>query len=190
MTLTMNEVIALEALRKYVPYKSEEHDLRVLDEANAEWFIGQARKNMEMAQNFYAMYRLVTAPDFAEKKRALQLAEIEKQHQKMAARSQEVRGNLVSGILSGLMPKARKAGKVELEITGTEMILEVWNKDHRIFNIDYDCASGQMCAYLTGHHLEAEDWTVLGGNRPPRDQSPALKAVLEYLEGLEDGALV
>jgi hypothetical protein len=183
MTFTDKEVLALEALRTHVPYESE-YNLSTMDRTNADWFEGQARHAMDLAQDYYAMYQLVTSDNFDELKRQMQEEEVRKQKERMAARSLEVRENLVSGILSGLIPKARRAGQVEFDINDADMCIDVWQGGKRSFCMIYDRIDGTMSASINGKHLETEDWTVLGGNSRPRDQSEALRTVLDYLDGL------
>ena len=60
----------------------------------------------------------------------------------------------------------------------------------KVISLDYDRLDGTMSARLNGKTFELEDWPGLGGNDRPRDQSPALAAVMDYLDGLAEAGKV
>lgn len=106
---------------------------------------------------------------------------------KNAHRAQDIRENLASGILSGLIPKSRKAGRVNFEVSDWNISLVV-RKSHsseEIFELNYDRQDFTLNGHLNDKDFETEDWSVMNGNGRPRDQSVALNTVVEYLEELD-----
>jgi hypothetical protein len=129
---------------------------------------------------------LAADPELPEIQRKLREENARKNALKNAARNSEIRENLASSILSGLIPKARKAGAVEFEINDWCIDITVRRTDEEeVFNLQFDREDFSLKGHLSGQEFEQEDWSVLNGNGRPRDQSVALRTVLEFLEELD-----
>jgi hypothetical protein len=149
------------------------------------------KRSLTDALRYWGQYKHAESVDW-EVERARRIAE---QSEKMKNRKVEVRENMVSGILAGLMPKARRAGVVSFNIDDDYMELVVEDEmrpfaHRKVVWLTYDRRDGTLEASLNDKRFLVEDWTALGGNERPRDQSPALAAVMDYLDGLAEAGKV
>lgn len=186
MTFSTEEVEALKALEAaFGPFK-EANPLHV-EAAYIRSYTHSIRYYAEYAVDHWKAAVLAADPELPEIQKRIREEARRKDAAKNAARSQEVRENLVSGILSGLIPKARKAGTVGFGITDWNIHISVSENGSstEIIELTYDRADFTLNGHLHGKDFEQEDWSALNGNSRPRDQSVALETVLEFLEGLE-----
>jgi hypothetical protein len=189
MTFTKEQVEALKVL---------EATFGPFEDANPEHVEPIFVDNYERSVRNYAGYAvdhwkaavLAADPELPAIKQKIREEKARKAALKNAARSQEIRENLVSGILSGLVPKARKVGSVVFEVTDWNIHLVVKKSlsSEEIFEFSYDRQDFTLDGHLNGEDFESEDWSALNGNARPRDQSVALKTVVEYLEELDSTA--
>lgn len=192
-TFSEDEAAALDALEGEFgpvdPYlhnvTSDEHLKSVYGYKH--WIV----RNLRDALRHWGQYKYAQSVDWDEERKR----RIAEQSEKMKNRKTEVRENMVSGILAGLMPKARRAGAASFEIDDHFMELVVEDEmrpfaHRKVIWLSYDRQDGTLEASLNDKHFLVEDWTVLGGNERPRDQSEALAAVIDFLDGLAEAGKV
>ncbi len=187
MTFTHDESYAMDILSAaFGPFP--EADPERVDPAYAEAFAKHARSYIAYAVDYWKSAELAANPALPAIREKLREEKLKAMNEASLARTLEKRENQVSGILAGLIPKARKAGRVEFEISDWHISITVRNGDEMdgaAFQLIYDRGDGYMDGHLGDHGFDPEDWNALNGCDRPRDQSVALAAVLKYLEGLD-----
>lgn len=181
MTFSLDEIKVLKALDETFgpfPEANPEHVEAIFINSYAR----SVRDYVMYAIDHFKAAELAQDPDLEQMKQTIRLEKAKASALKNAARSQEIRENLVSGILSGLIPKARKAGAVKFEISDWSIQLFVDNGE--VFGMYYDRGDFTLVAHLNGKDFDIEDWSALNGNGRPRDQSVAYAEISTYLEGI------
>lgn len=186
MTFSLDEIKVLKALDETFgpfPEANPEHVEAIFINSYAR----SVRDYVMYAIDHFKAAELAQDPDLEQMKQTIRLEKAKASALKNAARSQEIRENLVSGILSGLIPKARKAGSVNFEVTDWVIGLTVSEKltSQELIELTYDRGDYSLTGHLFGQEFDKEDWTTLNGNGRPRDQSVAYGEVINYLEGLD-----
>jgi hypothetical protein len=187
MTFTPHQIEALESLGgEFGPVDLMLHNVTSDEHVHSQYgYEHWIKRSLTETLRLWGQYKFAQTVDWEEERRR----RIEEQTEKMKRRKVEVRENLVSGILSGLIPKARRAGAVSFEITDwmIQLVVREGLSSEEVFELSYDRTDFTLNGHLKVKDFEQEDWSVLGGNSRPRDQSVALNAVVEYLDGLADG---
>lgn len=184
MTFTYDERHALATLdAAFGPFDAP--DPLNVGQVSADAYVRNARQYIAYAVDYWKHAALAANPDLPAIQQKLREERAREATLKYAERTLEKRENQVSGILAGLIPKARKAGKVQFKIHDWDIMITVEKGDEDIFDLTYDRETYTLDGHLKGEYFDTEDWTGLNGCDRPRDQSVALAAVLEYLEGLE-----
>lgn len=185
MTFTPEETEALKALEKTFGPVAEANPLHV-DSVYERSYTRSVHDYAGYILHHWKAAVLAADPELPEIQNRLREEARRRDAAKNAARNSEIRENLASSILSGLIPKARKAGTVEFEINDWCIDITVRRTDEEeVFNLQFDRGDFTLNGHLNEKFFETEDWSALNGNSRPRDQSVALAAVLEFLEGLE-----
>lgn len=184
MTFSLNEINAMAALDAAFGPFDKPNPLHV-DSVLAEAYARSARQYVGYAVDYWKSSELAANPALPAMQQQIRAERAREAGLKNAERTLEKRENHVSGILAGLIPKARKAGEVEFKVHDWNIMITVENGVDDIFDLTYDRETYTLDGHLNGVDFETEDWSVLNGCSRPKDQSVALAAVLEYLEGLE-----
>lgn len=180
MTFTPEETEALESLEKVfgareitLTHISQHYDYH-------EW----ARNAMESAATYYAYAKLKDSTDWEEINRLKR----EEQQRRLAARSEEVRLGIMTGIISGLLPPISKAmpegARTMFDIDEDEISLMVLFEGESLLTIQYSKGSLDLSITVDGEHF-LEDAEHVNGNQSPRDQFKGIEAVHTYLDSLE-----
>lgn len=152
---------------------------------HAEHYLKQVR-NLAVNTLYYAkMYDLAVWDELADEK-ALILEEKRKvEDAKLVARMVETRESLVSGIISGLMPKInRRLKNAKTSFFISEDTFELYTAstvDRAEIDLVYRRADFSVMMRVNDEQFR-EDWTVLSGNKPMREQSEGYAAIVAFLE--------
>jgi hypothetical protein len=185
MSFTDGQIEALDALE--AAFGPTETDAGRVRATSAVAYEGDAKRYLTYALEYYGHWKLATDPEFAEKQRLALEEEARKRSLSQAARAGEVRESAVLGMLTGLMPKAKRtfpAGRVDLKVTAEHFGLYMESVDGQTYvTLNFDRKSFVLTTGVQGE-VFSENLTHLNGNSRPREQSDGLDAVHEYLDGL------
>lgn len=189
MSFTDAENAALGALAEGFPVPLV--DMMDVEEKHAEHYLKQVR-NLAVNALYYAkLYDLSVWDGLADAKGLILEEKRKVEDAKLVARLVETRESLVSGIISGLMPKINrrlKSAKTSFFISEDTFELYTASTVDRA-EIDLVYQRGDFSVMMRVNDKQYwEDWTALSGNRPMREQSVGYKAIVEFLEaeGEED----
>lgn len=184
MGFTEEENKALGALGEGFPVPTV--DVLDVEDVHAEHYLKQVRNLAVNALYYTKMYNMAVDPGLAASKAVVLEARRKQEDAKLVARAAETRESLVSGLISGLMPKINrrlKNAKTSFFIGEDTFELYTALTEERT-EIDFVYQRRDFSVLIRVNGLEfREDWTALSGNRPPRDQSAGYKAVVDFLEG-------
>ncbi len=186
MIFTAEELAALKAIEEaFGPYP--EADPENVEALYVGSYLRSIPQYVGYAVNHWKAAELAANPELPAIKQRIREDKAREYAIKNAARSQEVRESLVSGILSGLVPKARKAGAVSFSVNDWVIKLSVTENlsSTEVFELTYDRGDFTLDAFLKDKEFELEDWSALNGNARPRDQSVAYAEIVGFLESLE-----
>ena len=161
-------------------------DVMEVEPAHVDHYMKQVR-NLAVNALYYAKaYELATWDGLEREKDAIREVKRKAENEKLVARLVETRESLVSGIISGLMPKINrrlKNAKTSFFIGEDSFELYTALTDERT-EIDFVYNRRDFSVLIRVNDLEfREDWQILSGNKPMRDQSEGYKAVVDFLEG-------
>jgi hypothetical protein len=184
MSFTDAENEALGALGLGFPVPTV--DIMEVRPEYAEHYLKQVR-NLTVNALYYAKaYDLCVWDELEAEQAKAREAKRKVEDEKLVARLVETRESLVSGIISGLMPKINrrlKNAKTSFFIGEDSFELYTALTDERT-EIDFVYNRRDFSVLIRVNSEEyREDWTALSGNRPMRDQSEGYKAVVDFLEG-------
>lgn len=183
MTFTNEERAVLGELERVFGPVEDANPLYV-ESIFADSYKAGVRNYLRYAVTHFKNYEVAIDPELPTIKTRLIEEKRKADMEKNAARTIEKRESQATSILAGLSNKARRAGDVSLEIDDEAISLIVQGRKNELFELTYDRADGFLRGHLLGDVFDEEDWTVLSGNARPVDQSGALAAVHDYLDGL------
>ena len=184
MSFTNEENEALGALAEGFPVP--EVDVLDVRTEHSEHYLKQVR-NLAVNALYYArMYDLSVWDGLAGAKAEIFEAKRKVEDEKLVARLVETRESLVSGIISGLMPKInRRLKSAKTSFFISEDTFELYTAstvDRAEIDLVYQRSDFSVMMRVNDKQFN-EDWTVLSGNKPMRDQSVGYKTIVEFLEG-------
>lgn len=188
MSFTEKENEALEALAEGFPVPAV--DVMGVHAEHSDHYLKQVRNAAANVLYYTAVYELSIWDGLAEQKAEILEAKRKVEDEKLVARKVETRESLVSGIISGLMPKINrrlKNAKTSFFISEDTFELYTASTVERA-EIDLVYRRDDFSVMMrVNDQLVREDWTALSGNRPMRDQSEGYKAIVDFLEGEGEG---
>jgi hypothetical protein len=186
VTLTNEQVNALEGLDAVFGDQKDINPLHV-DVLHTAHYESAVSNYINFALSYYKHYLMAIDPNLPEIQNELREAKRKAEFEKNAVRASDKRESLVTGILAGIAPKARRAGDVSFEIDDNVVQLLIQGPEKEILELTYDRHDFFLRGHLKGEDFEDEDWSALNGNARPVDQSGALAAVTDYLDALVPG---
>lgn len=189
MGFTEEENAALGALAEGFPVPAV--DVMDVRTEHADHYLKQVRNLAVNALYYSKMYDLAVWDGLYAQQNAIVEEQRKTEDAKLVARLVETRESLVSGIISGLMPKINrrlKSAKTSFFISEDTFELYTASTVDRA-EIDLVYKRGDFSVMMRVNDKQFhEDWTVLSGNKPMREQSVGYKTIVEFLEaeGEED----
>lgn len=189
MSFTDEENAALGALAE--GFNVPVVDIMDVHTEHAEHYLKQVR-NLAVNVLYYAkMYDLAVWDELGAEKDLILEEKRKVEDAKLVARMVETRESLVSGIISGLMPKINrrlKSAKTSFFIgEDTFELYTASTVDRAEIDLVYQRSDFSVMMRVNDEQFH-EDWTVLSGNKPMREQSVGYKTIVEFLEGEGEGA--
>jgi hypothetical protein len=189
MSFTEEENAALGALGLGFPVPLV--DVMDVEAAHAEHYLKQVR-NLAVNTLYYAKaYDMAVDPGLAAAKAVILEEKRKVEDEKLVARLVETRESLVSGIISGLMPKINrrlKSAKTSFFISAdTFELYTASTVDRAEIDLVYQRSDFSVMMRVNDQQFH-EDWTVLSGNKPMREQSEGYLTIVAFLEaeGVDD----
>jgi hypothetical protein len=184
MSFTEEENEALGALGLGFPVPLV--DVMDVHAEHAEHYLKQVR-NLAVNTLYYAkMYDAAVDPGLEDARAAILEAKRKVEDEKLVARLVETRESLVSGIISGLMPKInRRLKNAKTSFFISEDTFELYTAstvDRAEIDLVYQRDDFSVMMRVNDEQFR-EDWTALSGNKPMREQSEGYLAVVTFLEG-------
>lgn len=183
MSFTEEENAALGALGEGFPVPTI--DVLDVEPEHANHYLKQVRNLAVNALYYTKMYDAAVDPDLMAAKDKILDERRRAENAKLVERAAETRESLVSGIISGLMPKInRRLKSAKTSFFISEDTFELYTAstvDRAEIDLVYQRSDFSVMMRVNDQQFN-EDWQILSGNKPMREQSAGYLAIVTFLE--------